>query len=94
MYGQTGNVSIGNLKGNGYNMKVKGGKSSNLAICTKAHIKSCKEFEEKYHTSFGSTVPTEIRYTSRTGSVKLKKGDMVYITFQMQKVKSFNLKIE
>ncbi len=94
LYGQTGEVSIGNLKGKGYKMKVRGGKSSNLAICTKSHIKARQEFEEKYHTTYGSSEPTQIRYTSRTGTVKLKKGEMVYITFQMQSVKSFNLNIE
>ncbi len=93
---QTGEVTLGNLQGHGYTMTVKGGKSSNLPICTKAHLKAKQEFEKKYpgYTYGGITDPTQQRYTSRTGTVKLKKGTMVYITFQMQGIKSFNLTID
>lgn len=92
--GQVGSVFVANLRGTGYKMKVRGGKASVLSICTKLHIKSAKEFEEKYHTKFDNDTPATKRYTSRTGTVKLKKGEMVYITIEMQGVKSFNLNIQ
>ncbi|WP_408070222.1 hypothetical protein [Butyrivibrio sp. JL13D10] len=92
--GQVGSVFVANLRGTGYKMKVRGGKASVLSICTSLHIQNAKAFEEKYHTKFDNDTPETKRYTSRTGTVKLKKGEMVYITFEMQGVKSFNLNIQ
>ncbi len=87
-------IYLSNEKGKDIQMKVKGGKYSHLCFCTQAYLTQAKEFEEKYHTQVLPTDPTCVPYLSRTGTVKLKKGQKVYICLDLPSVKSFNLKIQ
>ena len=74
-------------------MKTQGGKSAHLNFCTPNHRVEVEAFEQKYHTKIYNDPAIE-PFVSRSGTVKLKKGQKVYICLDLPDVQSFNLTIK